>query len=73
MKDGLPRVQQEVLMMLFKGLTVEEIALARHREHKTIEHCVTNMLKRTETRNSRELIYEALSRGWITPPNRYIP
>lgn len=71
--ETLTRVHAETLNLLFKGYTHQEIASLRHRSVVTVDHTVEAMQQLTDTHNSRELIYEALSRGWITPPTRYVP
>lgn len=68
--ETLTRVHAETLELLFKGLTYSEIAAVRHRARSTVDHTVEALQELTGTHNARELIYEALARGWITPPAR---
>jgi len=67
--DELTTAESEVLNLLFKGLTTEEIAAVLGKAFKTVEHDISRMLLKTGTRNSRELIYEALERKWLVPPS----
>ena len=69
---GPSRIDKDTLALLFKGLTVDEIAESRHRAHKTVEGTLMRLMRKTETRNARELIYESLALGWLTPPPRYV-
>lgn len=70
--ETLTRVQAETLQLLFKGLPVPQIAALRHRSPKTVQHTIEALKLATDTHTDRELIYEALVRRWLTPPQRHV-
>jgi DNA-binding CsgD family transcriptional regulator len=57
--------RREVLHLLCQGLTVEEIAVQRHRSPKTIANAVTEIYRAFNVRNRAELLIELLRRGII--------
>ena len=68
---ALTRVHGETLEMLFRGMTIKEIAQLRGRSPATVDKTIEVMLARTKTHNTRELIYESLARGWLDSPQKY--
>jgi len=64
---GLSRARRDVLHLLCKGLTVDEIAAQRGRSPKTIANTVTDLYRAFNVRNRAELLRELLRRGVIKP------
>jgi DNA-binding CsgD family transcriptional regulator len=64
---GLQPAQRDVLHLLCKGMTVEEIAASRNRSPKTIANTVTALFRAFSVRNRADLLHELLRRGVIKP------
>jgi DNA-binding NarL/FixJ family response regulator len=57
--------EQEVLELLFQGMTTREIADELYLSHHTVESHRKNLINKFEARNSVHLIYLALKKGYL--------
>ena len=64
---GLSGARRDVLNLLCKGLTIDEIAAQRGRSPKTVANTVTEIYRAFSVRNRAELVNELLRRGIIKP------
>lgn len=64
---NLTKRQTQIVNLLARGETAEQVARQFHREAETIRRHVMLARKRVQAKNTAHLIAISISRGWIAP------
>jgi DNA-binding NarL/FixJ family response regulator len=65
--DGLSRRELEVLLMVARGMSNQQIAVSLHLSEATIKRHLANIYPKMGVTSRGEAVRMALSRGWISP------
>ena len=65
--DGLSRRELEVLLMVARGMSNQQIAISLHLSEATVKRHLANIYPRIGVSSRGEAVRMALSKGWITP------
>ena len=65
--DGLSRRELEVLLMVARGMSNQQIAISLYLSEATVKRHLANIYPRIGVSSRGEAVRMALSKGWITP------
>lgn len=65
MKETLSKREKEILLLIMEGLQNKEIAAKLYISKETVDKHRKNMLQKTGSRSSGELIAKTIKNGWL--------